>query len=106
MEAASLAFSVAQTLLTALQLLELKEICDYKSRLKNLENTVTRNNAVLQEAQAMEELSPQELDYVGKLKGAVYDADDLLDEFITRKQQQQMRDSSQGQVRRLVNFSF
>ena len=106
MEAASLAFAVAQTLLTALQLPELKEIigiCGYESKLKKLEDTVTRISAALQDAEAREELSRQQLDYVGKLKDAVYDADDLLDEFITRKQQQQIPDSLKGQVKRLVS---
>ena len=53
MDAASLAFSVAQTLLSALQLPELKEmisICGYESRLEELKGTVTRINAVLQDA--------------------------------------------------------
>ena len=106
MDAASLAFSVAQTLLTALQLPELREIIGiygYESRLDKLEHTVTRINGVLQDAEARKELSRQQLDFVGKLKDAVYDADDLLDEFITRKQQQQIPDSLKGQVKRLVS---
>ncbi|KAJ8423969.1 hypothetical protein Cgig2_008588 [Carnegiea gigantea] len=101
MDAASLAFSVAQTLLSALQLLEIKEIIHiygYEPRLKKLEGTVTRINAVLQDAEAQEELSrEQQLDLVGKLKDAVYDADDLFNEFITRKKQQQIRNTSKGQ---------
>ena len=101
-----MAFSVAQTLLSALQLPEIKEkICiyGYESRLKKLEGTVIHINAILQDAEAREELSQRQLDLVGKIKDAVYDADDLLDEFITRKQLQQIPGSSKCQVSRLVS---
>ncbi|KAL2937182.1 Disease resistance protein RGA2 [Bienertia sinuspersici] len=80
--------SVAQTLFAALQCsYELKKMCSiwgYKSKLQDLKNTISTINKVLIDAEeAMQELSNEAWEWILKLKDAVYDADDLFDEFLT-----------------------
>ncbi|KAK9678389.1 hypothetical protein RND81_11G208100 [Saponaria officinalis] len=88
--------SVAQTLFAALQCSELKQLCrlfGYKSELDNLRRTVLTVRAVLKDAESKQDsalpLSNQAQLYIDDLKNAIYDADDLLDEFITVTQQKQ-----------------
>uniref|UniRef100_A0A7C8ZYP2 Disease resistance N-terminal domain-containing protein n=1 Tax=Opuntia streptacantha TaxID=393608 RepID=A0A7C8ZYP2_OPUST len=93
MEAAGLAFSVAQTLLAALSYPPLQQMFTmwgYQSELENLERTVSTVSAVLLDAQSVDEekLSNYERNLIEKLKDAVYDADDLLDEFATLAKRQ------------------
>lgn len=90
MDVTSLVLSAAQTLFAALQCSQLKEICSlwgYESVLERLQNTVHTIKSVLLDAEAKEVLSHQQNNYVEKLKGAVYDADDLLDEFTALAEQ-------------------
>ncbi|XP_074317961.1 putative disease resistance protein RGA1 [Silene latifolia] len=82
--------SVAQTLFSALQCTELKHIFTlfgYESELDNLRRTVVTVRTVLKDAEAKQDalasMSNQAQLYIDELKDAVYDADDLLDEFIT-----------------------
>lgn len=78
--------SVAQTLFSALQCSELREICSvlgYQSELYYLGHTVTTVKAVLHDAEAKYDLSHEAHLYIDRLKDAVYDPDDLLDEFVT-----------------------
>ncbi|KAK9678354.1 hypothetical protein RND81_11G206100 [Saponaria officinalis] len=88
--------SVAQTLFAALQCSELRQLCHlfgYKSELDNLRHTVLTVRAVLKDAESKQDraspLSNQAQGYIDDLKNAIYDADDLLDEFITVTQQKQ-----------------
>ncbi|XP_021739429.1 putative disease resistance protein RGA1 [Chenopodium quinoa] len=87
------AMSVAQTLFAALQCSQLNEICSiagYKSKLDELRATVVRIKAVLKDAEAKQVLSEQEQLYIEELKDAVYEADDLFDEFVTLAQRKQL----------------
>ncbi|XP_021738892.1 disease resistance protein RGA2-like [Chenopodium quinoa] len=87
------AMSVAQTLFAALQCSQLNEICSiagYKSKLDELRRTVLRIKAVLKDAEAKQELSEQEQLYIEELKDAVYEADDLFDEFVTLAERKQL----------------
>lgn len=89
--ATGMVLSVAQTLLTALQSKELSEVCSifgYESQLHKLRNTVTTIKAVLLDVESKhQELTHEGQDWVEKLKDAVYDVDDLLDEYTTVAQQ-------------------
>ncbi|XP_074284812.1 putative disease resistance protein RGA3 isoform X2 [Silene latifolia] len=64
----------------------IKEVCSiwgYESELDNLKNTITTIRLVLLDAESKDQLSLEAEDYIQKLKDAVYDADDLFDEFRT-----------------------
>ncbi|XP_074285248.1 putative disease resistance protein RGA1 isoform X2 [Silene latifolia] len=66
-----------------------------KSKLDDLQNTVEMVGAVLEDAGAKQDsLNAQEKHYVQELKDAVYDADDVLDEFLTLAKQKQLREHS------------
>lgn len=90
--ATAMVLTVAQTLFSALQTNELRELCSmfgHESQLADLEDTVKTIKGVLLDADSKhQELSNQGKDWVGKLKDAIYDADDLLDEINTVVQQQ------------------
>ncbi|XP_021721384.1 putative disease resistance protein RGA1 [Chenopodium quinoa] len=83
--------AVAQTLVTALQYThQLNDICSiigYKSKLQRLSGTVAKIESVLEDAEAKQGLPKQEQLYIQDLKDAVYDADDLFDEFVTLAEQ-------------------
>ncbi|KAH9624083.1 hypothetical protein KSS87_004885, partial [Heliosperma pusillum] len=65
-----------------------------KSELDDLLNTVETVKAVLEDADAKQEsLNSQEKHYIQELKDAVYDADDVLDEFLTLVKQKQLRNN-------------
>ncbi|KNA17806.1 hypothetical protein SOVF_076260 [Spinacia oleracea] len=88
--------SAAQTLLAALQCSELQEILSifgYKSQLDDLQRTVSAINAVLLDAEAKQELSHEAKHWLEELKGAVFEADDLLDEFVTLAEQKQLMEA-------------
>lgn len=91
-----LAISAVQTLFAALQCSELKELfaSDLES-LESLERSVTDIKAVLLDADSKQanglELSAQQHNFIQKIKDVVYDADDLLDAYVTRAQLQQIR---------------
>ncbi|KAK9672743.1 hypothetical protein RND81_12G121100 [Saponaria officinalis] len=90
--------SVAQTLFAALQCSDLRQMFSmfgYESELESLRRTVSTVRAVLKDAEAKQDdllaLSNQAQLFIDELKDAVYDADDLLDEFITvAKQKKQL----------------
>ncbi|CAO2839040.1 unnamed protein product [Amaranthus hypochondriacus] len=84
--------SVSQTLLAALQCPELKKILSiygYESQLRDLEHTVRTIKAVFRDAEAKQELSEAEKLLIEDLKDAVFEADDLLDEFVTLAEKKQ-----------------
>ncbi|XP_074285435.1 disease resistance protein RGA2-like isoform X2 [Silene latifolia] len=67
-------------------------ISNYKSQLDDLQNTVETVRAVLMDADAKQDsLNFQEMNYVKELKDTVYDADDVLDEFLTLAKRNQLR---------------
>ncbi|XP_074285436.1 putative disease resistance protein RGA1 [Silene latifolia] len=88
--------SVVQVILAAIQtLLQMHSVCSFshcKSELDDLLNTVETVRAVLEDADAKQDsLNSQEKIYIQELKDAVYDADDVLDEFLTLAKQKQLR---------------
>nr|AFK13849.1 CC-NBS-LRR type resistance protein [Beta vulgaris subsp. vulgaris] len=89
--AVGLAAGLAQTLLAALQTKEVKEMCSMfrcETQLKKLENTMSTINALLLDVDSKRQgLTHEGQVWVEKLKDAVYDVDDLLDEFATIGQQ-------------------
>ncbi|XP_074285463.1 putative disease resistance protein RGA1 [Silene latifolia] len=92
----STSLSVVQTILAAIQTLgQLQSVCSVsncKAELDDLQNTVETVRAVLEDADAKQEsLNSQEKNYIQELKDAVYDADDVLDEFLTLAKQKQLK---------------
>ncbi|XP_074285375.1 putative disease resistance protein RGA1 [Silene latifolia] len=97
--------SLVQVILGAIQtLLQMHSVCSisyYKSQLDDLQNTVETIRAVLEDADAKQDLlSSQEKNYIQELKDAVYDADDVLDEFLTLAKQNQLRSN------KVISFFF
>ncbi|KAL2920500.1 putative disease resistance protein RGA1, partial [Bienertia sinuspersici] len=91
---ADFGISIAEKLLETMGSELIKQVCDmwgYKSQLNDLKETVSTIKKVLLDADARRELSDTERDYIGKLKDAVYDADDLFDEFLTLAELKQLR---------------
>ncbi|KAL2920499.1 putative disease resistance protein RGA1 [Bienertia sinuspersici] len=86
MDIVGTSLSAAQTLLAALQCPQLKdipEIIGYESQLDDLKRTVKTVTAVLRDAERKIELSEQTQILIEELKDVVFEADDLLDEFVT-----------------------
>ncbi|KNA14382.1 hypothetical protein SOVF_107910 [Spinacia oleracea] len=93
MEIAGIVLSAAQTLFAVLQCSEVKQVCSIlgcKSQLNDLSGTVVRIKAALEDAEAKQELSKQDRLFIEELKDAVYDADDLFDEFVTLAEQEKL----------------
>ncbi|KAL2920514.1 putative disease resistance protein RGA4, partial [Bienertia sinuspersici] len=91
---ADFGISIAEKLLEAIGNELIKEVCNmwgYKSQLDDLKETVSTIRKVLLDADARRELSYEERNYIDKLKDAVYDADDLFDEFLTLAELKQLR---------------
>ncbi|CAO2820260.1 unnamed protein product, partial [Amaranthus hypochondriacus] len=85
--------SVVQTLLASLQCSQLTEFCssfDCKPKLEQLKKTVEIIQAVLIDAEHKRALSQQEQLYIEELKDAVFEADDLFDEFLTLAAQKKL----------------
>ncbi|XP_021753054.1 putative disease resistance protein RGA4 isoform X2 [Chenopodium quinoa] len=83
---AELGIIVAEKLIEVIGSAIIKEICDmwgYKSQLEDLNKTVSTIKNVLLDADSKRELSHATRGYIEDLKAAVYDADDLFDEFFT-----------------------
>ncbi|KAL2929384.1 putative disease resistance protein RGA4 [Bienertia sinuspersici] len=79
----------------------------YKSQLNDLKETVTTIQKVLLDADARRELSHEGRDYIDNLKDAVYDADDLFDEFLTLAELKQLRPlSKRGKIYEKVRCFF
>ncbi|XP_074293546.1 putative disease resistance protein RGA1 [Silene latifolia] len=78
--------SVVQTLSAAAQCAKLKEVCSFlgkKPELDAFSNTVSDIKVLLLAVMDKQEVSHDVLLLLEELKDAVYDADDLLDEFVT-----------------------
>lgn len=79
--------SVVQSLYEALQSAELEKVFSMygrESKLKDILGTVSTIIAVLVDAEAKQGFTEYVELYLGKLEDAIYEADDLLDEFLTR----------------------
>uniref|UniRef100_A0A803LRH3 Uncharacterized protein n=1 Tax=Chenopodium quinoa TaxID=63459 RepID=A0A803LRH3_CHEQI len=85
--------SVVQTLLEALQCSQLKDVCSilgYKSELDHLCDTVSAVKAMIHNAGALPEVPHEAQLLIQELKDVIYDADDLVDEFVTLSEQKQL----------------
>ncbi|KAK9666931.1 hypothetical protein RND81_14G221700 [Saponaria officinalis] len=84
---AELGISLASKLIEVVGSEAIRDICSmwgYKSQLDDLKDTITTIRQVLLDAESKDgKLCHEAQDYIRKLKNAVYDADDLFDEFLT-----------------------
>ncbi|KAK9663604.1 hypothetical protein RND81_O270900 [Saponaria officinalis] len=84
---AELGISLASKLIEVVGSQLIRDICSiwgYKSQLDDLRDTITTIRQVLLDAESKDgKLCHEAQDYIRKLKNAVYDADDLFDEFLT-----------------------
>ncbi|XP_057528162.1 disease resistance protein RGA2-like isoform X1 [Amaranthus tricolor] len=90
MEVAGTAYSAIQTILSALQSPHLKKIISiygYESKLDELQSTVNIINNELRKAQSAQELPDDVQGWIEDLKDVVFEAEDLLDEFLTLAEQ-------------------
>uniref|UniRef100_A0A2N9I8L3 Rx N-terminal domain-containing protein n=1 Tax=Fagus sylvatica TaxID=28930 RepID=A0A2N9I8L3_FAGSY len=62
---------------------EVGSLWDVEAELENIKNTLSTIQAVLQDAAEQQSHNHQVRDWLEKLKDAVYEADDLLSEFLT-----------------------
>ncbi|KAL4279055.1 hypothetical protein GQ457_03G010780 [Hibiscus cannabinus] len=105
-------FNIADRILGKLGNLALQEsglACGgVKEELEKLKNTVSTIRAVLLDAdQEQRDAKSHEVrDWLGKLKDAVYDADDLLDDFSTHVLKRQVQGKRGKQVERKQTHSF
>ncbi|KAL6327853.1 hypothetical protein AAG906_026527 [Vitis piasezkii] len=79
-------YGIAENLLTKLTSTVFHEIglmYGVQGELRKLENTLSTVRAVLLDAEEQQETSHAVADWVRRLKDVVYDADDLLDDFVT-----------------------
>jgi hypothetical protein len=84
--AESVIFDIAGSILTSLGSLALQEIellWGYKDELRKLRETVSTIQAVLLDAEEKQAQNHAIRDWLGKLKDAMYEADDLLDDYST-----------------------
>ncbi|XP_074285878.1 putative disease resistance protein RGA1 [Silene latifolia] len=89
---AEIGISLAEKLIEVVGSKAIKEICSiwgYESQLDELKNTITTIRLVLLDAESKDQLSHEAQHYIQKLQDAVYDADDLFDEFRTIAQLKQ-----------------
>lgn len=97
-------FNIADGILGKIGNLALQEmglVWGVKEQLEKLKNTVSTIKAVLLDAEDQHAKSHEVRDWLGKLKDAVYDADDLLDDFSTHVLKRQ-----QGKRGKQVSFLF
>ncbi|KAK5839163.1 putative disease resistance protein RGA3 [Gossypium arboreum] len=97
-------FNIADGILGKIGNLALQEmglVWGAKEQLEKLKNTVSTIKAVLLDAEDQHAKSHEVRDWLGKLKDAVYDADDLLDDFSTHVLKRQ-----QGKRGKQVSFLF
>ncbi|CAO2839063.1 unnamed protein product [Amaranthus hypochondriacus] len=90
MEVAGIALSAIETILSALESPHLKKILSiygYESKLVELQSTVNTINSLLLDADAKQELSNVAQHLIDELKDVVFEAEDLLDEFVTLAEQ-------------------
>uniref|UniRef100_A0A3N7GNX5 Disease resistance N-terminal domain-containing protein n=1 Tax=Populus trichocarpa TaxID=3694 RepID=A0A3N7GNX5_POPTR len=87
-------FNIAEEIVKKLGPLATQEIALWwgvKDQLSKLKSTVTRIKGVLHDAEEQVQKPPAQLeDWLGKLQEAVYDAEDLLDDFSTEVQRKRL----------------
>jgi hypothetical protein len=84
--AESVLFDTAASIIkssASLALQEIRLLRGFKDELQKLENTVFTIQAVLLDAEEQQAKNHAVKDWLGKLKGVMYEADDLLDDYST-----------------------
>jgi hypothetical protein len=104
------AASIAESL-GSLALQEIGLLWGFKYELKKLGNTVSTIQAVLLDAEEQQDQNHAVKDWLRKLKDAMYDADDLLDDFSTQLLRRQVMtwDNKARQVNsqhKFVHYNF
>ncbi|KAJ6915388.1 hypothetical protein NC651_017402 [Populus alba x Populus x berolinensis] len=101
-------FNIAEEIVKKLGPLATQEIALWwgvKDQLSKLKSTVTRIKGVLHDAEEQVQKPPAQLeDWLGKLQEAVYDAEDLLDDFSTEVQRKRLM--SRNKISREVRTFF
>ncbi|KAL9237159.1 hypothetical protein vseg_011743 [Gypsophila vaccaria] len=101
--------SVAQTLCAALKCDTLKDVCNVlgkKPEFDQLSSTVCDIRGLLFDVREnQEELSHEVLLWLDELKDAIYDADDLVDEFVTLAVQKQLVEDDRASDEACLFFS-
>ncbi|PON99791.1 hypothetical protein TorRG33x02_045560 [Trema orientale] len=93
MAAAGVLFDIAEKVLVMLAspaLEEMKMLWGVKDEIRKLGNIISAIKAVLLDAEEKQATSHQVRDWLEKLQEAVYDADDLLDEFHTQAKRRRL----------------
>uniref|UniRef100_A0A803MTU7 Disease resistance N-terminal domain-containing protein n=1 Tax=Chenopodium quinoa TaxID=63459 RepID=A0A803MTU7_CHEQI len=108
MEIIGTTLSVAKNLTEALQCWEFisdkLSVFSYESELHDLQQTVEKITAVLRDAETKQELSHAAKVTIEALKDAIFDADDLLDEIVTRAHQQKQVDADRTLFEKVRHF--
>ncbi|XP_058078567.1 putative disease resistance protein RGA1 [Magnolia sinica] len=89
--------------LNSLLLQQFQTARSVKKELRKLESTLSTIQAVLQDAEEQQVKSRALKNWLMKLKGVAYDADDLIDEFLTEAFQQKVR-TGPAMMNRVRNF--
>ncbi|XP_061963541.1 putative disease resistance protein RGA3 [Populus nigra] len=101
-------FNIAEEIVKKLGPLATQEVALWwgvKDQLSKLMSTVTRIKGVLHDAEEQVQKPPAQLeDWLGKLQEAVYDAEDLLDDFSTEVQRKRLM--SRNKISREVRTFF
>jgi hypothetical protein len=101
-------FNITEEIVKKLGPLATQEIALWwgvKDQLSKLKSTVTRIKGVLHDAEEQVQKPPAQLeDWLGKLQEAVYDAEDLLDDFSTEVQRKRLM--SRNKISREVRTFF
>ncbi|CAI9782836.1 unnamed protein product [Fraxinus pennsylvanica] len=101
-------FDITEDVLSKVSSLALEEIslaCSIKSEVKKLHNTLSTIKAVLLDANEQQTKNHELRDWLEKLRDAVYDADDLLDDLSTGISPQRDSTSVLAKVRRFFSCS-
>ncbi|XP_074293556.1 putative disease resistance protein RGA1 [Silene latifolia] len=101
--------SIVQTILSAIQALNQLtstfSLSQYKNELERFEKTVRIVESVLVDADDKQgALSRQQAVYIQELKDAIYDANDVLDEFVTLVKQKTVADTQNKLTNKVRSF--
>jgi hypothetical protein len=100
-------FDTAASIITSSASLALQEIgllWGFKDELKKLGSTVSTIQAVLLDAEEQQAKSHLVKDWLGKLKDAMYEADDLLDDYSTELLRRQVMTRDKIKAKRVNSY--
>ncbi|XP_044510827.1 putative disease resistance protein RGA4 [Mangifera indica] len=100
-------FNIADEILGKIGKLALREmdmIWSVKKEIEKLNNTVSAIKAVVLDAEEQQAKSHEVRDWLGKLKLAIYDVDDLLDDFSTEVRRRRLILQQEKKTKEIRNF--